>query len=119
MSSEYANQTKNESANEVISETLKQIRRIQAELVSEKELNDAKSYITGSFPLRMDTTAKIAGILAAVEIYGLGLDYFETYPRLIQAVTREDVRRVARKYLDPDRMAIVVVADQEKAKLKY
>jgi zinc protease len=112
-------QTKNESANEVIEETFKEIRRIQRELVTEKELADAKAYITGSFPLKMDTYAKIAGMLTSVEIYGLGLDFPQKYPSLINAVTREDVQRVAKKYLHPDTMAIVVVADQKKAKLKY
>ncbi len=111
-------QTKNESANEVISETLKEIGRIRSELVSDKELADAKAYLTGSFALRMDTSAKIAGILTSIEIYNLGLDYPQKYPAIIQAVTREDVLRVAKKYLDPDRMVIVVVANQEKAKLK-
>ena len=111
-------QTKNESANEVIAETIKEIRRIQSELVTEKELSDAKAYLTGSFPLRMDTSAKIAGMLTAIEMYNLGLDYPQKYPSLINAVTREDVRRVAKKYLHPDRMVVVVVADQEKAKLK-
>ena len=111
-------QTKNESANEVIAETFKEIRRIQKELVTEKELADAKAYITGSFPLKMDTYAKIAGMLTSVEIYGLGLDFPQKYPGLINSVTREDVQRVAKKYLHPDAMAIVVVADQKKAKLK-
>jgi zinc protease len=111
-------QTKNESANEVISETLKEIGRIRSELVSDKELADAKAYLTGSFALRMDTSAKIAGILTSIEIYSLGLDYPQKYPAIIQAVTREDLLRVAKKYLDPDRMVIVVVANQEKAKLK-
>lgn len=111
-------QTKNESASEVISETLKEIGRIRSEPVSEKELADAKAYLTGSFALRMDTSAKIAGILTSIEIYNLGLDYPQKYPAIIQAVTREDVLRVAKKYLDPDRMVIVVVANQEKAKLK-
>jgi zinc protease len=112
-------QTKNESANDVIEETFKEIRRIQKELVTEKELADAKAYITGSFPLKMDTYAKIAGMLTSVEIYGLGLDFPQKYPGLINSVTREDVQRVAKKYLHPDAMAIVVVADQKKAKLKY
>jgi zinc protease len=112
-------QTKNESANAVIAETLKEIKRIQTEPVTEKELNDAKAYLTGSFPLKMDTSAKIAGMLTSIEIYNLGLDYPNTYPRVINAVTREDIQRVAVKYLHPSAMAIVVVADQGKAKLKY
>jgi zinc protease len=112
-------QTKNESANAVIAETLKEIRRIRTEPVSEKELNDAKAYLTGSFPLKMDTSAKIAGMLTSIEIFNLGLEYPIKYPNVINAVTREDIQRVAGKYLHPDAMAIVVVADQEKAKLQY
>jgi len=112
-------QTKNESANEVIAETFMELRRMQSEPVSEKELADAKAYLTGSFPLRMDTSAKIAGIMTSVEIYNLGLDYPQKYPKLINAVTRVDIQRVAKKYLHPDQMIIVVVANQEKAKLKY
>lgn len=112
-------QTKNESANEVIAETLKEMHRIQNELVTEKELADAKAYLTGSFPLRMDTSAKIASMLTSIEIYNLGMDYPQKYPAVINAVTREDIQRVARKYLQPERAVIVVVADQGKAKLKY
>jgi len=112
-------QTKNESANEVIAETLGELRRIQSEPVSEQELADAKAYLTGSFPLRMDTSAKIAGMLTSIELYNLGLDYPQTYLKSIKEVTREDLQRVAKKYLRPDNMVLVVVADQEKAKLKY
>lgn len=110
-------QTKNESANEAITEILKEIRRIQTVPVSEKELADAKAYLTGSFPLRMDTYAKIAGILTSIEIYNLGLDYPVKYPALINSVTREDIMLAARQYLHPDKIVIVVVADQKKAKL--
>jgi zinc protease len=67
----------------------------------------------------MDTSAKIAGILTSVELFGLGLDYHERYPRLINAVTKEEVLRVAKKYLHPERMVIVVLGDQGKIKLKY
>jgi zinc protease len=112
-------QTKNESANEVIAETLKEIRRIQEETVSDKELADAQAYFTGSFPLKMDTYAKIAGILTSIEIYNLGLDYPQKYPALINAVTKEDIKRVAKKYLHPDSLVIVVVANLGKAKLNY
>ncbi len=112
-------QTKNESANEVIAEVLKEIRGIQTEPVSEKELADAKAYLTGSFPLKMDTYAKIAGMLTFIEIYNLGLDYPQRYSALINAVTRADIQRAAKKYLHPDNLVIVVVANLKKAKLNY
>jgi zinc protease len=112
-------QTKNESANEAIDEIFKELKRIRTEPVTDKELADAKAYLTGSFPLRMDTYAKIAGILTSIETYNLGLDYPEKYPGLINAVTKEDILRVAKKYIDPDRAYVVVLGDQEKMKLKY
>ncbi len=112
-------QTKNESANQAIEEIFKELKRIRTEPVSEKELADAKAYLTGSFPLRMDTYAKIAGMMTSVEIYNLGLDYPQKYPAIINAVTREDILRVAKKYLDPDKMVIVVLGNQEQIKLKY
>jgi zinc protease len=67
----------------------------------------------------MDTSAKIGGMMTSVEIYNLGLDYPQKYPKLINAVTREDILRVAKKYLDPDKMIIVVLGDQAAIKLKY
>ena len=112
-------QTKNESANLVISEVLKQMERMRKEYVSAEDLSEAKSYLTGSFPRRLDTNRKIADFLAYVEFYNLGLDYVEKYPDYINSVTKEDVIRVARKYLDPENYVLVVVANQKKAMLKY
>ncbi|NTW61029.1 MAG: insulinase family protein, partial [Nitrospirae bacterium] len=112
-------QTKSESANEAIGEIFREVKRIRTEPVSDKELADAKAYLTGSFPLRLDTSAKIAGMMTSMEIYNLGLDYPQRFPKLINAVTREDILRVAKKYLDPDRMVVVVLGNQEKIQLRY
>jgi len=111
-------QTKNEVAQDAIEAALAEIRRIRDQPVNEGDLKDAKAYLTGSFPLRLDTSKKIAGLLATIEFHALGLDYVDRYPALINAVTAADVQRVARKYLDPDRYALAVVADLTKAKLK-
>jgi zinc protease len=111
-------QTKNESANMVIQEILEQINRIRNERVTDQELLDAKSYLTGSFPRRLDTNRKIADFLAAIEFYKLGLDYVEKYPEFIDSVTKDDVLRVAQKYLDPENYVLVVVANQKKANIK-
>ena len=111
-------QTKNEVAQEAIDATLAEIRRIRDQSVSAQELADAKAYLTGSFPLRLDTSAKVVGMLASIEQNGLGLDYVERYPILINAVTAADVQRVAQKYLDPETYALAIVADLTKAKLK-
>jgi len=97
---------------------LKEINQIRSSPVSDNELSDAKSFLTGSFPMRFETGARIAGFLVAVEYYGLGSDYIDKYPAYINSVTREDVLRVAKKYLDPVNYVLVVVADQEKAQLR-
>lgn len=111
-------QTKNETAGEAIRIAKGEIGRIREEGVSDEELITAKNYLTGSFPLRLDTNRRIAGFLSQVEYFGLGSDYADRYPELIRKVSREDVLRVAKRYLRPDRLIVVVVANQEKAALK-
>ncbi len=111
-------QTKNEVADQAVEAALTQIRRIREQPVAEQALKDAKAYLTGSFPLRLDTSRKIVGVLASIEYYGLGLDYVDRYPALINAVTAADIQRVAQKYLDPDRYVLSIVADLRKAKIK-
>lgn len=111
-------QTRNEAANQAITGVVSELNRIREAPVTDQELSEAKSYLVGSFPLRVDTISKLADVLALVELYGLGLDYFSRYPKLIEQVTKEDVLRVAKQYLHPTRYALVVVANQNKAKVK-
>ncbi|PIV21331.1 MAG: hypothetical protein COS40_07905, partial [Deltaproteobacteria bacterium CG03_land_8_20_14_0_80_45_14] len=94
-------QTKNTSAREAIALSLQGVERIRKELVSEKELEGAKKYLIGSFPMRLNTQGKLTGFLTQVEYYGLGLDYPEKYSFLIRSITREEIFRVAKKYLHP------------------
>lgn len=111
-------QTKNESANVAIKEVLGEIKKIKTEPVSDAELSDAQSFLTGSFPMRIETSSRIAGFLVAVEYYNLGVDYIDNYPSYINGITKEDILRVAKKYLDDEKFTLVVVADLEKAALK-
>ena len=115
---QVALQTKNASARDAISIAREQMKRIQAEPVSEKEIEGAKKYLIGSFPMRMDTQGKMVNFLLQVEFFKLGSDYPEKYPRLIQSISREEVLRVARKYLHPDLCILVVVADQKIAEIE-
>ena len=108
-------ETKNASAKKAIDETLKLVEQIRREPVTDKELKDAKDYITGSFPLKQDTNSKIASLLTQVEFYNLGLDYFDMYEREINKVTKDDIQKAAQKYLHPDELYIVVVANQKEA----
>ncbi len=111
-------QTKNESANTAIEEILKEMKRIRNSHVSDMELSDAKAFLTGVFPVRIETSRRIANFLVAVEFYGLGVSYIDDYQAYINGVTKEDILRVARKHLDPENFILVIVSDQEKASLK-
>ncbi len=110
-------QTKNVSANEAIKLILQQLHKIQQSPVSAAELDSAKRYLIGSFPLKLDRQSQIVGFMLETEIYGLGLDYAERYPKIIMAITADDVQTVAKKYLHPDAIDLVAVANQGEAKI--
>jgi zinc protease len=115
---EFVMQTKNETALEAVRLAESEMRRIREQPVTLEELKDAKDFLTGSFPLRFDTNRKVANFLAQVEYFQLGLDYPERYNGLIEKVTRDDVQRVAQKYLFPDRLVTVIVANQSRVAAK-
>ncbi|MBN1658484.1 MAG: insulinase family protein [Anaerolineae bacterium] len=79
-----------------------QVRRLRDQPVSTDELADSQAYLTGSMPLRLETNEGVAGAILEMERYGLGLDYLQRYSDLVRAVTPEQVREVARAYLNPD-----------------
>lgn len=111
-------QTKNETAGEAIEGIKIELKKIREEQVKDDEIEDAKAYLTGSFPLRLDTNAKISNFLVMVEYYNLGLDYIKEYPKKINGVTKDDILRVARKYIDTENYITVVVGKQEKTGLQ-
>jgi len=83
--------------------------RLARDPVSEDELRLAKDYLIGSFPLRLDTTAKVADFVVAIEEQGLGLDYADRYKANIAKVTAAEVQRVAARFFGPDTFSRVVV----------
>jgi zinc protease len=111
---QFVMQTKNETAAEAIRLAREEVQRIREQPVSAQELDDAKNYLIGSFPLRFDTNRRIAAFISQVEYFELGLDYPNRYGDLIGKVSREEVQRVAKQYLHPDRLITVVVGNQEK-----
>lgn len=94
-----------------VREILREVREIREAPVTPAELDDVRSYLAGVFPLRLETTVGIASRLSSIAVYGLPDDYFEHYRERILDVTAEDVLRVAREHLDPDRMVATVVGD--------
>lgn len=102
---------RNEVTRESISEMLSELRRIRSGDVDVRELEDTRSYLMGVFPATVQTASDVAGRLLDMELFGLPEDYFDRYRENIASVTRHDVERVANKYVDPDRVIIVVVGN--------
>jgi zinc protease len=88
-----------------------ELERIRTQSVSDTELNNARSYLTGVFPIRMETQGSLADQLVQMKMLGLPADYLQTYIARVNAVTASDVQRVAQQYITPDKAAIVIVGD--------
>ena len=105
------------SANDRIGEAISVIKdewqRAATEGLTEEELQDAKTYLTGAYPLRFDGNGTIAGILVGMQMINLDIDYVKTRNELVEKVTLEDVRRVAGELLDPEGLHFVVVGTPE------
>ncbi len=85
--------------------------RIRSERVSDKEINDAKSYLTGVFPIRLETQEGLIDQLVQIKMLNLPSNYLETYRERVQAVTVDEIQRVAQTYVKPDEAALIVVGD--------
>jgi predicted Zn-dependent peptidase len=107
-------QTKLESTNRAISIALEELDKIRKTPVNKDELAQAKETFMNQFIFRFTTSASIVGQKVDIEYEELPLNYLETYLDNVQAVTQEDVQRVARKYLHPDEIKVLVVGDKEK-----
>lgn len=101
----------NAVADAALREILREIDGMRAEPVREAELEDARTYLAGAFPLRLQTTHGIASRLVEMVVHDLPEDYFDTYRERILGVSAGDVLAAARGHLRPERLAIVVVGD--------
>ena len=87
---------------------LSEFARLGEEAPSDEELSDSQAFMTGVLPLTLETNEGVANQLLNMERHGLGLDYLRNYAGLVNAVTVEDVREMARKYLDPETYVLAV-----------
>ena len=103
--------TRSEATAEVLRVIVEEIAKLQHERVSSRELQDAQAYLTGNFPLTIETPEDIAAQVLNAIFYGLPLSDMENYRELVNAITPDDVQRVAREYLKPDRLSVVLVGN--------
>src|SRR5215217_7290357 len=91
-----------------------ELDRLRGEVVSDQELEDAKSYLTGVLPLALETHDGVVSILLAIEEFGLGLDYLDRYPDIIAAVSQDQIREAARAHLDPGTLVTAIARPTDK-----
>jgi hypothetical protein len=103
--------TRSDATGEVLRLIVDEFWRLQRERVSERELDGAKAYLTGSFPLTIETPESIAMQVVNALFYGLPLEQLQNFRERVNAVTVDDIQRVARDLLRPDRLSVVLVGD--------
>ena len=101
--------TKNEGMGESLDVIKGVFKRIAEEGPTEEELKNAKRYLTGSYPLRFDTNSKIANQLLWIQIENLGLEYIDTRNQMIEDITIENIRAVAKRLLKSDGLIVTIV----------
>jgi zinc protease len=96
-------------------EFMKELRDIRGPRApSDDEMAQAKASLVQSLPASFESVSGVNGSIASIYTQGLPDDYYQQFARAIEAVTKEDVVRVAQKYIDPEHLAIVIVGDREK-----
>ncbi|MGE5147051.1 MAG: M16 family metallopeptidase, partial [Candidatus Eiseniibacteriota bacterium] len=103
--------TRNAQVKQTIELIRAEWKRMAAGDIGQAELDDAKTYLAGSFALQFRNSDAIARLLVAIQTENLGIDYIERRNKLIASVTLDDVKRVAKKLLDPAALSFVVVGE--------
>lgn len=104
---------RNEKVDSAVVEFLKEINNIRTEKVSAEELQNAKNLYNGSFALGLENPARTAAFASNILIYNLPKDFYRTYLQKVNAVTADDVMRVAKKYFNHDNTRVVIVGKAE------
>ena len=105
--------TKNSSVQEAIDLSKQELNRLGAEGPSKAEFQNAKDYLTGSYALRFDTSSKIAGQLLWIQVEGLGIDYVNKRNDLINQVSLERIKEVAKRLLNGNKLRFTVVGQSQ------
>lgn len=101
--------TKNDAVDQSIDVVTGELRRIAENGASATELEDAKRYLTGSYPLRFDSSSKIASQLLLIQMDNLGIDYIDKRNQMVEAITVDQIKSVAKRLIRPDELIITIV----------
>jgi zinc protease len=105
--------TRNQTAAETLNVVKAEFARMYKDCITETEINDAKTYLTGSFPLTLTSTDRLAALLMQLRVEDLGIDYLSRRDGLINGVTADDAKRVCTRLLDPAKLTTVMVGQPQ------
>ncbi len=108
--------TRNDALDRSLQVITRELERLASDGPDAAELENAKRYLTGSYPLRFDTSSKIASQLLWIQMDDLGIDYIDTRNKMVEDVSLEKIKKVARRLIHPDRLIITIVGDPKKKK---
>ncbi len=109
-------EVKTDITSETNREILKEINEMKNKHVGREELQNVKNYISGNFPMQLETPNDIASKAISLKLHGLEDDYYNTYIRKVNEITKEDVKEVAEKYLHTDRLIFSISGKSEDLK---
>ena len=101
--------TKNEAVGQSLQVIEGELKRLAEQGPTADELDSAKSYLTGAYALRFESSSSIASQLLWIQIEDLGIDYVNRRNRLVEAVTLDDIKRVAKRLIEADRLITTIV----------
>jgi zinc protease len=110
--------TKNEAVGQSLEVIESELKRLAEQGPTAEELDSAKSYLTGAYALRFESSSNIASQLLWIQIEDLGIDYVDRRNALVEAVTLDDIRRVAKRLIEADRLITTIVGKPVGAKAK-
>lgn len=97
-----------------VAEIFKEVQRMRATMLTPEELRLARDSLVRSLPAQFETSARVTASTANLFIYDLGLDYYTKYPARLSAVTADQVRAVAERYIVPEKLIVIAVGDKSK-----
>jgi len=100
--------TRHEKVGELVDQTIKVLTQFHDQGVTDAEVEEAKGYLRGTFPTRIETADELAGLLVALKFYGINESYLENYVTTLNKLTTADVNTVIKKYFHPDNMRVLV-----------
>lgn len=103
---------RNEVTAAAIREILNELKRLRETLPSKDELKMVKNYLLGLFPIQLETPQQVASRIITMELYGLSPNYYRKYKESISKITSKDIQKMARKYIEPDKLSIVITGSK-------